>query len=437
MERFLVASLGLLCCLLALEAALRLLNLFERQRDEAPSRDSGATVVLCLGDSYTDNCGLPAPHAYPPQLEDLLHRSDPGHRYQVVNLGRSGQNSATLLESLEGQLHRYRPDIVLVLTGSANHFDLTGYQAFLQADSGFGRWRERLDNLRVVKLARLLWQGSASNPASPVVRQDDPGPSRQALSRRVRDGFQALGRGSYDSAERLFRQALLLNERDAEAWNGLAQVCSWTGRYEEGIPAAQESIRLDPARVRAYATLARLQAQKGHRQQALESLLTGLERGSDQREGPWEKRALLDYLFQQAETQELAWVAERLRALIASRPYLHVYLASLDPGSTEEFRISDWVAHDLEKIVVTCRSRGVPVILMNYPNSRFIGAAWSVHEKVAHKLSVPFVDNFQAFQGLPVEPFFQPDGHCNVRGNQRVAANACTAILEVLGRSRN
>lgn len=246
-----------------------------------------------------------------------------------------------------------------------------------------------------------------------------------------------MGQGAHDSAERLFRQALLLDRQDAEAWNGLAQVCSWTGRHEEGVRAAQESIRLDSTRVRAYATLARLQAQKGERQQALESLLTGLEQGTDQREGPWEKRALLDYLLRDVESQELARVSVRLRALIASRPYLHVYLASLDPSARQDFRISEWVAHDLERIVATCRSRGVPIILMNYPNSRFIGPAWIVHERVARRLSIPFVDNLRAFQGLPVEPFFQPDGHCNARGNERVAANACAVTLQVLGRPRN
>ncbi len=196
MERALVATLGLFCCFLALETAFRLLSLFEQHRGECPRPDSGATVVLCLGDSYTDNCGVPPAEAYPPQLEDLLHRSDPGNRYQVLNLGKSGQNSTALLENLESQLMRFQPDIVLVLTGSANYFDLTGYQAFLKADSALEKWKERLGALRVAKLVRLLRRGVESPPPP---GRSTAGSSRPAAPETVQacsGGFSSLGTGS-------------------------------------------------------------------------------------------------------------------------------------------------------------------------------------------------------------------------------------------------
>ncbi len=439
LERVLVFGLGLFLAVLGLELALRLVGLAGQVGREDPRPSSGACVVLCLGDSYTDNCGVPRDKAYPAQLEQQLNADRPARRFQVLNLGRSGQNSTSLWDALPDNLRRYTPDVVVVLTGSANNFDFTGYQDFEQADSAGARALDWLGRLRVLKMARVVLLGLAEDPAAkaggqPEARPAAPQPGR--VSELARKGFTAVRAGDSPAAERFFRAALAADAKDAEAWHGLAVVCTQTGRYDAGILAGLESLRLDSSPGRYHCVLARLYGLKNEREKALECYLSQLERGSDQGASSWEKRLVIEDLIGFASREELTRNSGRLRALIASRPYLHVYLSEIDPGTPVRYRISDWLAHDLEQVVQACRSENVPVVLMNYPNSRFILDSGPVCEQVARRLSVPFVDNMRSFQGAPVEEFFQPDGHCNEKGNARVAANARTVILEVLGRSR-
>ena len=432
LERALAVGLGLFLALLGLEAALRLVGWAEQAKADPPRPSSGARVVLCLGDSYTDNCGIPRDQAYPAQLQQQLDADQPG-RFQVLNLGRSGQNSTHLLEALAGNLEACRPDLVVLLTGSANTFDYSGYQAFAEADSPAARWRDRLGRLRVVKLARLVFLGFQEGSSGPSPVQQ-PAPPPRRVSAQVRNAFKTVERGDYPAAEREFRRALAIDPKDAEAWNGLAVVCTSTGRYGEGIRASLESLRLAPGEVRYHSVLARLYGLDGQREKALECYLVGLERGSDQGDGATQKEGLADRLLSFATRDELARISGRLRAALAPRPSLHFYLASLDPGTAGQFRIADWITHDLEQILGLCRERSVPVVLMNYPNSKYIGEIWPLYGQVAQRFSVPFVDNMGSFRGLPPGEVFLPDGHCNGKGNARVASNAKAVILQVLGR---
>ena len=99
--------------------------------------------------------------------------------------------------------------------------------------------------------------------------------------------------------------------------------------------------------------------------------------------------------------------------------------------------IRDWVESDIMEIVHIIRSRGIRVILQNYPD---IGVDMSMREvnfvmsRIAKKLSVPFVDNSAVFRdkivrGASTADYFVADGHCNGNGYFLMAVNVYNKIV--------
>jgi len=76
-------------------------------------------------------------------------------------------------------------------------------------------------------------------------KREAVGPS-QRLAALIGTGLGALHQGDVDEAERAFRAALDMDQRSAEAWNGLAQSLDRQGRREEAERAAARAVRLAP-----------------------------------------------------------------------------------------------------------------------------------------------------------------------------------------------
>jgi len=74
--------------------------------------------ILCIGDSVTFGFNVDQPDTYPRQLEDMLVRRHPGHRFEVVNAGVSGWSWLQGLRFLELRGLALRPDIVVIGHGS-------------------------------------------------------------------------------------------------------------------------------------------------------------------------------------------------------------------------------------------------------------------------------------------------------------------------------
>ncbi len=437
LQRFLVAFLGLACAILGLELALRALGLAQRLGHAGLRPSNDAQVVLCLGDSYTACPGVSRDKTYPAQLEQQLNSDHPPQPFQVLNLGLLGQNSTSLRDELPDNLQKYRPDVVVLLTGGSNVWDLTGHQAFVQGKTGQSEVIDLLRRVRVYKLARLVFlelQGRSLGTEPKVAVAPPPVRPRES-SEMTHQGCDALKGLDYATAERCFRQALAVNPREAQAWDGLAMLCAETSRFEEGIRAGEEAIRLAPDHAGYHDHLARLYGLARQRGKAIECLLCGLELGDDRYDAE-EKVRLLQHLLFIASEEDRARIAERLHEIVSSRPQLKPLLSRSNPTDADTSRtVVDWVARDLEQIVQACQAQGVPVVLMNYPHDRFQELS-ALYERIARRQSLVFVDNQQSFQGLSAEQYYLPDGHCSELGNARVASNARQAILKVLGQSR-
>jgi hypothetical protein len=91
---------------------------------ERVTGDAKANVlsIVCIGDSVTFGFNVDQPDTYPRQLEDVLVRRYPGHRFEVVNAGVSGWSWLQGLRFLELRGLALRPDIVVIGHGSNDQF---------------------------------------------------------------------------------------------------------------------------------------------------------------------------------------------------------------------------------------------------------------------------------------------------------------------------
>ncbi|MBI4845749.1 MAG: hypothetical protein HY810_04660 [Candidatus Omnitrophica bacterium] len=88
--------------------------------------DNQSCRVLCLGDSFTYGIGAQKKYSYPAQLQKLLdEKSGPG-RFTVINSGEPGINTPMLCDKLQRLLDEFEPDIVLLMVGVNDSWNLEG-----------------------------------------------------------------------------------------------------------------------------------------------------------------------------------------------------------------------------------------------------------------------------------------------------------------------
>ncbi|MBN2407829.1 MAG: tetratricopeptide repeat protein [Elusimicrobia bacterium] len=105
--------------------------------------------ILCLGDSYTVGGMGDFKDSYPKLLENRL-RDAYGDRLKILNAGVCESNTTQAFNRLRKLSAIKRIDYVILLTGSANMFNLLGYDDYSGNKTGM------LERLRLYKIARIL-----------------------------------------------------------------------------------------------------------------------------------------------------------------------------------------------------------------------------------------------------------------------------------------
>lgn len=122
-------------------------------------------------------------------------------------------------------------------------------------------------------MAAIAWTAYLRPPgrdylASPVPTQIAPLPSIPPAASPLTLGREAAQRGSLADAERLFRDALARDDRDAEAWNSLGVVLIRQGAREPGIEALRTALGLMPTHLEAHRNLGVVLDWQGRRGEA-------------------------------------------------------------------------------------------------------------------------------------------------------------------------
>ena len=159
-RRALAVLFGLLCTFLLLEGGLRVAGWVARgaqRRANARALADGADIrVMCVGESTTEVGG------YPRLLEEILDGESADRSYSVFNLGRSGEDSTTILAELQGNLDRLQPHVVVAMMGANDPVHTAGDRRLQGArraipDRGLAGRGALSRHLHTARLGELLW----------------------------------------------------------------------------------------------------------------------------------------------------------------------------------------------------------------------------------------------------------------------------------------
>jgi lysophospholipase L1-like esterase len=157
----LTAAASLAISLLVIEGSFIAAGFIVKARIKNGHQEKGGAFrILCLGDSSTYGTGASDrdKYSYPAQLQELLDKSGMCGKFEVINLGLPGENSSQLLGGLEKNISRYKPDMLIVMIGINDPWDLQGSRIieFYKA-SPLKRGLMKLDlMLNKIHLYRLL-----------------------------------------------------------------------------------------------------------------------------------------------------------------------------------------------------------------------------------------------------------------------------------------
>ncbi|MBD3264485.1 MAG: tetratricopeptide repeat protein [Candidatus Omnitrophica bacterium] len=156
-KRVTLILFGVIISIILLELTLRMVGgviLLKRGlQDKAIGERKNTYVIICLGESTTA-CG--GEDAYPAQLEEILNQKTRDVNFRVINRGRDGTNSAFILNDLEEELNKYKPDIVVVMMGINDR----GFPVIAYKDTPMVKLKLFLRSCRTYKLFRLAFLSS-------------------------------------------------------------------------------------------------------------------------------------------------------------------------------------------------------------------------------------------------------------------------------------
>ncbi len=149
LQKIILISLGVLCCVVFLEISLRLagpiFSSFQQYRNHLSIKQKGTYRILCLGESTTAG-------QYPYFLEKALNQRNIGIKFSVIDQGVVATNTWSILYNLKSNLDTCHPNMVITMMGINDWGEHIPYEAVSHS-----KVINFLKSFRVYKLARLLW----------------------------------------------------------------------------------------------------------------------------------------------------------------------------------------------------------------------------------------------------------------------------------------
>lgn len=221
---WLVAGLILLELLLRI-GGFAYLTLKEHQNQPT---EKDTYTILCLGESTTADGGI---NSWPAQLEKILNEKSHGKRFEVINEGIQGADTAFIFSKLQNNLKKYNPHVVITMMG-VNDAELLLHHKDENALVVLYK------NIKVFKLANLIWtalkgQKNTNNKQDYI-----------ALGRFYNDQKQMP-----EEAEKMFKKAIELNPNSADGYIGLGQCYEQQSKLEEAEKMFERAIEIDSTNI--------------------------------------------------------------------------------------------------------------------------------------------------------------------------------------------
>ncbi|MDD4909336.1 MAG: GDSL-type esterase/lipase family protein [Candidatus Omnitrophica bacterium] len=403
-----------------LEAGLRsggyLVLKFNPPSQSGRLKQGGETVILCLGDSFTFGVGAAYQDSYPRQLEGMLKERFPRKSIKVYNLGIPGSNSSQLESGLQRDIDKYHPDLVIVMSGRNDIWNM----------AGAGRPVFLLSGSRLYKLIKAAQANIAAKMRKIEENERALAPRKAPpeASRLITQGHDLKEQGRYDLAKECFLEALRIDPGNPDANRQLGTIYREGAEYELAEKCLTEAVR------QGYGGDGNIYVELGmvHRIQNR----PGLVREELRRALVDPRAAALAFIeFQQtcADSSEFYKEMEAFSAGLKDRGSRRMIKAMIALHRDKE-AIAAIMRDNFLKIYKACRDNGVGLILQTYPETENVAEGV---RHIADRYDIPTVDNHLVFEkelnGRDRREFFVSDDHCNAEGYRLIAEGVYEAMI--------
>ncbi|MDD5730481.1 MAG: GDSL-type esterase/lipase family protein [Candidatus Omnitrophica bacterium] len=386
--KFFTVLAGIGLSLVVLEAVLRIIGLIHLSAIRPGIFKNGNTsdyVILCLGDSFSEGIGAAPDKSYPSQLRELIANNFQGMPVKVVNMGMGAYNSSMLLDKFSECVYRVKPDLVIILAGSANIWSSLGYMRY-KNNRFLSVGEEFLYSFKVFKLVKLL--AMDINEASLK--------SFRRNNQKAVNSYLEIG-------------VNLVDER----------------RDKEALEYLNKARDLDPANPRIYRNMALVSKDNRETAKLFEKAIA-LEPMST----VWYTQ-LVSHCMDKSDPELDNEIIAFLRKYEKVNPDIKDILAMLSNRQKYFNDLSGWLKHDLAQMLALCRKNRINVIIQDYPvkyaDDISLKHINSILKEAADESGAIFVGNAAVFDGLPKdnggEVYFARDDHCNAKGYGLMAKN--------------
>jgi Tfp pilus assembly protein PilF len=278
---------GLFLCVILLEVGLRLggfiLLSLQELRNRASLMQRGEYRIMCLGESTTF---LGGKYSYPRQLEDILNQKNMGIKFSVISESVCDTNTSNILAQLEGNLNKYKPDIVVTMMGinDDTRLGINDYNEIVSCEDVLNPQPIIfLRNLRIYKLAKSIWlhfltkiqEATPYKPESKKLniamkdcspKQEGPISEEKLLKKAIEltavdrstyidSGWYYERHGHIDQAEEMFKKAAELNPGDYDTHVELASFYERESMWPQAEKVLKKVVEIGPQKADSYSFL--------------------------------------------------------------------------------------------------------------------------------------------------------------------------------------
>lgn len=374
-------------------------------------------TILCIGDSFTFGGSLKAHNTYPYQLWRLFYLKGKNESVRVVNKGHCEHNSKQVLRELKKNLEEFNPQIVILLVGSSNRFNIVGSDFFSGKALSVGQ-----DRANIIVASHPL--GKMIGKAN--IEYSRPADNSNALC-FLRDFFLNL------RVYKMLRSIILNLERDTMlrriSYSDLDRLMS----LKKDKVVSEDGVK----------RLGEMYFYKNQHELCLELALKMIE-SCPQNSKYYSSNPFYYYLLVWAlgfqDKYDAQYVLAYLDRILAKRPefwknntFLKYYRFFQDKERASGY-INQKTKEDIEQIAYICKERNIRLVIQSYPCC--YTTVNKMLEEVATQDNLSFVDNYKIFSELVKkngkETYFMHDMHCTPEGYRIMAEN----IYGVIGKER-
>jgi len=430
-EKWVAFFSGVAAVLILLEVSLRILGAFYQSRHEVDKRGTQHPVILCLGNSFTYGAGVAKEHSYPSRLQEFFDRYDKEKNITVINKGVCVANTAEILNKLNENINSTHPQIIVLQTGSPNLWNRYGYGEYLKrVKKNEAHLEKILSNLndlfyksRLYKLITILLFN---------VKKELDNYGKNAGSGE-KDYYAEQSETEYREAKAVWWQLKLgfLNKTSPEVDEE---------RLGTAIKFFKNRIAREPQNPFNYSFLGETYFFLKNSREAAYWFMEGIKANPDFRDNLAINNNYAGLILIRRFSND-AKVKKDIEDFIVD--FKKRNNKDSDKLTILEFdSVLEWIDSDVREMVRIIRSKGVKLIIQNYPPVfPIVGARLeSINlrlREIAFELKVPFVDNQKIFQkkfdsgdsrSLYLNDGMDGQGHCSIQGYELMATNVYDVI---------